>query len=90
MKDCDKEYNLKKKVDGVKKGKPKDFCQKTCNPTECCKDRTATDYKIKTKEGKNVNGNYSCQKIKDGVYCKGKLQTSGKLKDVCNVSCGQC
>ena len=81
---------MKKKVDGVKKGKPKEFCQKTCNPTECCKDGTAMDYEIKTKEGTNVNGIYSCLKIKDENYCKGKLQTGEKLKDVCNVSCGQC
>ena len=53
-------------------------------------DGTALDYKIKTKEGTNVNGEYSCLKIKDEDYCKGKLQTGEKLKDVCNASCGRC
>ena len=69
----------------MKKGKPKDFCQKTCNPTKCCKDGTTTDYTIKTKEGKNLKGKKSCQKIKNKDYCKGKLQTGEKLKDICNI-----
>merc|ERR1712028_189012 len=34
-KDCDTKFKFKKKVDGAKKGKPQDFCQKTCNPTLC-------------------------------------------------------
>jgi len=90
-KDCDTEYDFKKEINGVKKGKPKDFCQKTCYPTECCKkDGTAKDYKIKNKEGENVKGKYSCKKIEKKGYCKGKLRTGEKLKDVCNVSCGQC
>jgi len=87
---CDTEYKLKK-VDGVNKGKPKDFCQKTCYPTECCKDKTANDYRIETKEGANIKGKFSCQKIKDNDHCKGKLQTSGKkLKKLCPKSCGKC
>jgi len=91
-KDCGKEFDFKKKVDGVEKGKPKDFCQETCNPKECCKDGTDKDYKIKDKKGKKVEGKYSCESIKDGGYCKkGKLQKTGeKLKDVCKVSCGKC
>jgi len=89
LKHCNKKYKMKK-VDGVKKGKPKDYCLKTCNPTKCCIDGTALDYKIMTKEGTNVIGKYSCLEIKDGDYCKGKLQTGKKLKDVCNVSCGRC
>jgi len=87
---CDNEYPLKK-VDGVNDGKPKDFCQKTCYPTECCIDDTGTEYRIETKEGNNVKGKYSCQKIKDEDHCKGKLQTGGKkLKKLCPLSCGQC
>jgi len=34
-KDCDTKFKLKKRVDGVSKGKPQDFCQETCNPTLC-------------------------------------------------------
>jgi len=48
------------------------------------------DYKIKTKEGKKVKGKFSCKKIKKKGYCKGKLKTGQKLKDVCKASCGQC
>merc|ERR1712238_319106 len=88
---CDTEYKLKKKVDGVNKGKPKDFCQKTCYPTECCKDETANDYRIETKEGANIKGKFSCQKIKANDHCKGKLQTGGtKLEKLCPKSCGKC
>jgi len=86
-KDCDTTFKFKKKVDGVKEGKPKDFCKETCNPKECCKDGTDIDYKIKTKEGTNVSGKFSCEKIKRKGYCKGKLRTGEKLKDVCKASC---
>mmetsp|Transcript_53567 Transcript_53567/g.61849 ORF Transcript_53567/g.61849 Transcript_53567/m.61849 type:complete len:117 (+) Transcript_53567:164-514(+) len=48
------------------------------------------DYKIKTKEGKKVKGKFNCQQIKEEDYCKGKLRTGEKLKDVCKRSCGQC
>ena len=34
-KDCDTKSKLKKKVDGVSKGKLQDFCHETCNPTLC-------------------------------------------------------
>jgi len=74
----------------VKKGKPKDFCQETCNPKECCKDGTDTDYKIKNKKGEKVEGKFSCKKIKKKGYCKGKLKTGEKLKNVCKESCDQC
>jgi len=86
-KDCGTEFKFKKMVDGVSKGKPQDYCQETCNPTICCKDGTDTDYKIRTKNGKKVKGQFSCQKIKEEDYCKGKLQTGEKLKDVCRASC---
>jgi len=89
-KDCDTTFKLKKKVDGVSKGKPQDFCQETCNPTLCCKDGTDKDYKIKTKNGEKMRGKFSCQKIKEEDYCKGKLRTGEKLKDVCKRSCGKC
>jgi len=48
------------------------------------------DYKIKTKEGKKVKGKFSCKKIKKKGYCKGKLKTGEKLKNVCKESCDQC
>jgi len=89
-KDCDTKFKLKKKSDGVSKGKPKDFCQETCNPTLCCKDGTDKDYKIKNKKGEKVKGKFSCKKIKKKGYCKGKLKTGQKLRDVCKASCGQC
>jgi len=85
-KDCGTAFDFQKEVNGVKKGKPEYFCQKTCNPTECCKDGT-DKYKIMNKDGEKVDGKYRCQKIKDKDYCKGKLRTGEKLKDVCNVSC---
>merc|ERR1712238_347058 len=81
-KDCDTTFKLKKEVDGVSKGKPQGFCQETCNPTLCCKDGTDKDYKIKNKKGKNVRGKFSCQKIKKKGFCKGKLRTGEKLKDI--------
>merc|ERR1712238_76872 len=37
--DCGTKYKLKEKVDGVKKGKPQDFCQKTCNFIFCLYNR---------------------------------------------------
>merc|ERR1712238_645201 len=57
-KDCDTKVKCKEKVNGVKKGKPKDFCLETCNPTLCCKDGT-DKYRIKNKEGEKVNGKFS-------------------------------
>jgi len=89
-KDCGTTFKFKKMVAGVSKGKPQDFCQETCNPILCCKDGTDKDYKIKTKNGEKVRGKFSCQKIKEEDYCKGKLRTGEKLKDVCKRSCGQC
>jgi len=90
-KDCDKEYDLQKKVDGVKNGKPKDFCVCTCNPKECLKDDPANDFRILSKDKKPVKGKFSCLKIKEEGYCKGKVKTTGeKLKNVCKLSCGKC
>jgi len=89
-KDCKTKFTLKKKIDGAKKGKPKDFCLETCNPTLCCKDGTEKDYKIKNNEGIKVKGEFSCKKIKKKGYCTGKLKTGEKLKDVCKESCDQC
>jgi len=89
-KDCDTKFKFKKMVAGVSKGKPQEFCQKTCNPTLCCKDGTDKDYKIKNKEGKKVKGRFSCKKIKNKGYCKGKLKTGEKLKNICKESCDQC
>merc|ERR1712238_108251 len=90
-KDCGTQFKFKNKVDGVvSKGKPQDLCQETCNPTLCCKDGTDKDYKIKNKKGKNVKGEFNCKKIKKKGYCKGKLRTGEKLKDICKRSCGKC
>jgi len=90
--DCNEEFDLQKKVDGVKTDvKPKDVCVCSCNPTECRIDDTSTELRIKDKNGKIVKGKTNCPKIKEKGHCKGTLKdTDDKLKNVCKFSCGKC
>merc|ERR1711865_2573 len=95
-KNCNKKYDLKKKVDGVKSDvKPKDFCVCTCNPEECRIDDTSTELRIVDKKGNPVKGKRSCPEIKTDGKCKGKVKEGEprggeKLKNVCKFSCGKC